>query len=302
MECSHAKSCELFAQFALNPALKVWQIHFCDGDQHARCARYQLSLQGQPVPLNLLPNGKMVEAPRDNNAYGATALFNAILKDRASMVQSMLKNGIDINVRTPDGTTPLMAAVTRGGLEIMQLLVSKGADVNAQNNAGETAYRIAVRSGFMPGVELLKAFGASPSAGVVVAEGVDVQTDDAQAAAANPGARVLPLPAEKKPVAEPAGNNIYAYYLRIPAKFDRTVSVKVVAALRDLGIGTEAIMQKKPPEGESMAPILVLTHPVTEQGVFRAIAKIEALGSGIGAVTCMRLEDIPRSDKTRRAS
>ena len=29
MSCSHVESCELFVQFALNPALDVWKLHYC---------------------------------------------------------------------------------------------------------------------------------------------------------------------------------------------------------------------------------------------------------------------------------
>lgn len=302
MECSHVTSCELFAQFALNPALKVWQIHYCDSDQHARCARYQMSLRGQPVPLNLLPNGKIIETPRDNNAYGAAALFNAILKDRASMVESLLKNGVDINIRTPDGTTPLMAAAVRGSTETIKLLVAKGADMNALNNAGESAFQLAARSGFMQAAEMLKSAGAITSPGAVVAGNFDPPMGDVQAPKTDAGSRVPPLPVEKEYVAEPAGNDTHAYCLRVPARFDGATSAKVVAVFRDLGIGTDAIMQKKPLDGQSMSSIIVLTHPVPEQSVFRAIARIEALGSGVGVVTCMRLEDMPRSDKARRVS
>lgn len=298
MECTHSKSCELFAQFALNPALKVWQVHYCDADQHARCARYQMSLSGQTVPLNLLPNGKIVEAPRDNLAYGATALFNAILKDRNPMVESMLKNGIDLNVKTPDGTTPLMAALARGNIETMQLLVAKGADVNARNNRGETAYMLAMRSGFTPGIALLKAYGATDAE-------FDAMENETPAPKTEAGARVVPMPMERKPANTPAeqtGKSGHGYYLRIMAKFDRAVSARVVEIFRDSGIATDAAMQKRPPEGETMSPIFVLTAPVAEQMIFKAIAKIENLGSSVSGVTCMRLEELTGSGKTRRAS
>ena len=305
MECSHAKSCELFAQFALNPALKVWQIHYCNCEKHTVCARYQLSLQGQTVPLNLLPNGKMVEAPRDNSTYGGAALYNAILKDRTSMVESLLKNGVEINIKTADGTTPLMAAAARGNTDIINLLLSKGADVNAVNNAGETAFKVAMRYGFAPVAEMLKSSGAHPSSSVVTAAGINSLMDEALTLSTNAGAAVLPMPADRKP-ATPAikttMSSSTAYYLRITAKFDRTVSLKVIGVFRELGIDTEVVMQKKPSEGQEMSPIFVLTRPIMEQSLFRAIAKIEALGSGVGPVSCMRLEEMPHSDKVRRVS
>ena len=155
MACTHTENCELFAQFALNPALRVWQSHFCQGD-FKRCVRFQMSLRGESVPLNMLPNGSRVEIPRSNNDYGATALFNAILKMRVSMVESLLKNGIDINVRNSDGMTPLMAAASTGNMQIIRLVLAKGADTHAVNTLGENAGEMAARMGHADVANLLK--------------------------------------------------------------------------------------------------------------------------------------------------
>ncbi|MHB1951370.1 MAG: ankyrin repeat domain-containing protein [Acidiferrobacteraceae bacterium] len=145
MACSHVRHCELFAQFALNPALRVWQTHYCEADFQA-CARFQTALTGAAVPLNLLPNGAKVEAPRSSVAYGAVALFNAILKGRVSMVESLLRHGIDVNMANTDGTTPLMLAVSRGNPEIVRLLLARKADPYATNESGETVFTVASRS------------------------------------------------------------------------------------------------------------------------------------------------------------
>ena len=59
MSCSHSSSCPLFAQFAMEPALAIWKKHFCDGE-YTNCARYQMGLKGEVVPITLLPNGKMI--------------------------------------------------------------------------------------------------------------------------------------------------------------------------------------------------------------------------------------------------
>ncbi len=60
--CSHTPECPLFSVFTMNSALSVWRTNYCAAD-FARCARYQLSLQGRPVPVNLLPNGKSLALP-----------------------------------------------------------------------------------------------------------------------------------------------------------------------------------------------------------------------------------------------
>ena len=43
----------------LSASLKTWQIRYCEAD-YTRCERYKLAKQGQAVPLNLLPNGKVL--------------------------------------------------------------------------------------------------------------------------------------------------------------------------------------------------------------------------------------------------
>ncbi|OGI55940.1 MAG: hypothetical protein A2V58_02780 [Candidatus Muproteobacteria bacterium RBG_19FT_COMBO_61_10] len=144
MKCTHCEHCDLFPQFALNPALQVWQTHYCHGE-YERCIRYQMSCRNETVPLNLLPNGSKVDLPRNSDEYGATALFNAILKSRTHMVESLFKHGVDVNVQNSDGMSPLMAAASTGNVEIVRMLVARGADLQAVNVLGETAKDIAVR-------------------------------------------------------------------------------------------------------------------------------------------------------------
>lgn len=58
--CPHASSCTLFPQFTTAPALKLWQIRYCEGDEPERCARYKLASEGARVPANLLPSGALL--------------------------------------------------------------------------------------------------------------------------------------------------------------------------------------------------------------------------------------------------
>lgn len=146
LSCSHSTSCELYPLLAMEPALKLWKSHFCDGD-HEKCARYQLSLSGKMVPLTLLPNGKQL-APRSKDEINAAALFNAIQKRRAPMVRSIIKTSVDPKrAVTSDGTTPVMAAAAIGHVEILTLLLDKGCNPFSKNKAGETALDIAVKAG-----------------------------------------------------------------------------------------------------------------------------------------------------------
>jgi hypothetical protein len=57
--CQHATTCPLFPR--LHHSLTGWKTAFCDSEEASHgCARFQLSLTGKPVPLGLLPNGKVV--------------------------------------------------------------------------------------------------------------------------------------------------------------------------------------------------------------------------------------------------
>lgn len=59
MVCTHSKNCPLYPR--LQQSLQGWKDAFCDSDTGSKaCARFQLSLTGQPVPLGLMPNGKLV--------------------------------------------------------------------------------------------------------------------------------------------------------------------------------------------------------------------------------------------------
>ena len=60
MACSRKDSCELFPLISINGALKIWQSFYCDGNYHT-CIRYQLGLEGKPIPSSLLPNGKNLD-------------------------------------------------------------------------------------------------------------------------------------------------------------------------------------------------------------------------------------------------
>jgi hypothetical protein len=146
MACTNCDSCELYAQFALHPALRVWQTHYCAGE-YKRCARFQLSLQKKPVPLNLLPNGATIAAARSEEACGATAFFNAVMKNRTSMVDSLIRTGVNVNTRNGNGATALMVAAQLGQLDMVRMLLERRADAQLRDKKGRTAGEIAAQAG-----------------------------------------------------------------------------------------------------------------------------------------------------------
>lgn len=155
MTCSHSTNCQLYSQFAADASLKLWKQHYCEGlfDQ---CARYQLALEGKPVPLTLLPNGKMVER-RSKEQISASALFNAIQKQRVGVVRSLIKTGMSsYELKTEDGMTPLMASVAVGNAELVKLMLEYGCDPHATNGEGKRAIDLARESGFGDCEQILK--------------------------------------------------------------------------------------------------------------------------------------------------
>lgn len=58
MGCSHATDCPLFP--LLRGSLQSWRGYYCDTESTwLECARYEVALTGNPVPISLLPNGKI---------------------------------------------------------------------------------------------------------------------------------------------------------------------------------------------------------------------------------------------------
>ncbi|MEX2364957.1 MAG: ankyrin repeat domain-containing protein [Pseudohongiellaceae bacterium] len=147
MTCSHTSNCQLYAQFAADASLKLWKQHYCEG-LYDQCARYQLALEGKAVPLTLLPNGKMVER-RSREQISASALFNAIQKQRVGVVRSLIKTGMSsYELKTEDGLTPLMASVAVGNTELVNLMLEYGCSPYTTNREGKRAIDLARESGF----------------------------------------------------------------------------------------------------------------------------------------------------------
>lgn len=164
MDCTHSKNCQLYAQFAMDPSLRLWKQRYCVAE-FKQCARYQLALEGKSAPLTLLPNGRRVKQ-RSKEQISAAALFNAILKQRVPMVKSMLKTGLPSErVMSSDGMTPLMVSATVGNVELAEIMLEHGCNPYAKNANGETALDIALCSGFEDCARIIEKAQATMTAG-----------------------------------------------------------------------------------------------------------------------------------------
>ena len=71
-----------------------------------------------------------------STAYGSTPLHFAALRRDVRFAQSLLRHGIDVDVRNLFMETPLHWAVKQGHLEVVLFLLSSGAQVDALDAEG----------------------------------------------------------------------------------------------------------------------------------------------------------------------
>jgi hypothetical protein len=72
MACAQIADCPLFPN--LKSSLAGWRTHYCDADEAwLNCARYTRRLAGKPVPVALLPNGKLAQILLDPGGVTAVA-------------------------------------------------------------------------------------------------------------------------------------------------------------------------------------------------------------------------------------
>lgn len=91
-------------------------------------------------------------------------LIGAASDGDKKLVQSLLKDGIDINVRDWDDLTALIPAASGGHLEICKILIKEGIDINAKDKDGITALMEASIMGHNKVVEFLIESGADVDA------------------------------------------------------------------------------------------------------------------------------------------
>jgi ankyrin repeat protein len=109
-----------------------------------------------PIPTHIVSK---------SSGTGWTPLHEAAARNHKDVVQVLLANGADLNVRDSEyGDTPLHWAAENGNRDVVELLLNKGADVNNRDNLGETPLHVAALNGYKSVAELLLAHGADVNA------------------------------------------------------------------------------------------------------------------------------------------
>jgi homoserine dehydrogenase len=134
--------------------------------------------------------------------------------------------------------------------------------------------------------------GADPTASAVVADIIDV----ARSLTSDPDNRVPHLAFHPDQINETPvldmEDVVTAYYLRLNAEDKPGVMADITRILGESDISIEAILQKEPAEGESIASIIMLTQRIREAQMNQAIAAIQELDSVSGEVTRIRVESL----------
>ncbi len=132
-----------------HPALKVDEIDPSTGHSALHLA-FDRGLDSMEIVELLLKNGANINL---RNRDGETPLTIAVTKNSMELVKFLLENDADINLRNRDGETPLTIAAAKNFMEIVKFLLENDAKINLRNRDGDTPLSIAVTKNSM---ELVK--------------------------------------------------------------------------------------------------------------------------------------------------
>jgi ankyrin repeat protein len=80
-------------------------------------------------------------------AGNSLPLIDAVKAGNVESVRALIKQRVDVNAASPDGTTALHWAVKSNSRELAQLLIAAGAKANAANRYGVTPLTLAATNG-----------------------------------------------------------------------------------------------------------------------------------------------------------
>ncbi|KAJ5364602.1 ankyrin repeat domain-containing protein 52 [Penicillium cataractarum] len=103
----------------------------------------------------------------DKDDLGTTKLHHAVQAGDLGLVESLIRNGANVNLKDEDGQTPLHYAAERGFIECIEVLVKHDADLFVTDNSGFSPFLWAVvagQEGATTGLLLMDADANSSSA------------------------------------------------------------------------------------------------------------------------------------------
>lgn len=148
-----------------SPARGAWWLEYSKETRFAGVtgitASHLAALKGFPALLQHLLDSKKTEELSKADSWGYTPLAWACDNGDVSLVDRLLKAGIDVNmVSVADSPSALWAAAVCGNTEIVQYLIERGAEVNWQSEGRGTPLYIAASNSHLETVRLLLQHGA----------------------------------------------------------------------------------------------------------------------------------------------
>ncbi len=107
--------------------------------------------QLRPARTDVVSNPSLV----DGMHYKEPVLFAAILGRSTDILEYLLSQGAEINVKGRYGQTPLQMAAYMGYTDVMRILLNHGVDVNEPGGWGESALHWAAVRGYIEAVKIL---------------------------------------------------------------------------------------------------------------------------------------------------
>lgn len=97
------------------------------------------------------------------DGYGRTPIFDAILFNSLDILELLIKNGANINKRDINGETPLFRAAGWNHPGPTEVLLKYGANTNIPNKNGETPLHFAAKYLHIKSIKILLKYGADPN-------------------------------------------------------------------------------------------------------------------------------------------
>lgn len=89
-------------------------------------------------------------------------LIKAVENKDAKLIESIIKEGADVNTKDPNGRTPTMIATYNNDIPSANVLINAGADVNIQDNTRNNPFLYAGAEGYLEILRLTIKAGADP--------------------------------------------------------------------------------------------------------------------------------------------